>query len=74
MNNLEGETLRPIEKLYHNFCERMANLCETEAKTYVEHPNLHDGDCQFISSLQAKHNEWREQLQRMEAAHPRENA
>jgi len=62
--------VRPVEKLYHNFCERLANVCETEAKAYEEHPSLHDGDYQFISSLRAKRNEWREQVQRMETAHP----
>ena len=60
--------MRPVEKLYQNFCERLANICETEVKAYEEHPSLHDGDHQFISSLRAKRNEWREQLQRMETA------
>lgn len=55
--------------LYRNFCERLADTCETEAKAYEEHPGLHDGDCQLIGSLRAKRNEWRQQLQRMEAAH-----
>lgn len=65
--------MRPVEMLYQNFCERLANICETEAKAYEEHPNLHEHDHQFISSLRAKRNEWREQLQRMETAHvPRE--
>lgn len=69
--SIDGEkTVRPVEKLYRNFCERLADFCETEAKVYEEHPSLHDGDFQFISSLRAKRNEWREQLQRMEAAHP----
>jgi len=63
--------VRPVEKLYQNFCERLAIICETEAKVYEEHPSLHDSDSQFISSLRAKRNEWREQLQRMEGAHPR---
>lgn len=61
----------PVEKLYQNFCERMADICEAEAKVYEEHANLRDIDCQFISSLRAKRNEWREQLRRIEGAHPR---
>jgi len=39
--------MRPVEKMYHNFCERLADVCETEAKAYEEHPSLHDGDCQI---------------------------
>jgi hypothetical protein len=62
--------VRPVEKLYRNFCERLANVCETEAQVYEGHPNLQDGDYQFISSLRARRDEWREQRQRMEVAHP----
>jgi len=63
--------VRDVEKLYHNFCERLADACEIEARVYEEHPSLHDGDYQYISSLRAKRNEWREQFQRIEAAHSR---
>ena len=60
--------------LYRDFCERLAGICETEAKAYEEHPSVHDGDFQIISSLRARSHEWREQLQRMEAAHPAREA
>ena len=62
--------MRPVEKLYRNFCEHIAGVCDTEAKVYEEHPSLHDADFQFISSLRAKSDEWRRQLQRMEGAYP----
>lgn len=63
--------MTPVEMLYCNFCERLADICETEARAYEEHPSLHDGDRQLIGSLRAKHNEWRQQLQRMESADKR---
>jgi len=66
--NYGEKTVRPVETLYRNFCERLAHVCETEAKVYEEHPSLHDEDSQLISSLRAKSNEWRKQLERMEAA------
>ena len=62
--------MRPVEQRYRNFCQHIAAICETEAKAYEEHPSLHDGDFQFISSLRAKGDEWREQLRRMEDAYP----
>ena len=62
--------MRPVEKLYRNFCEHIAAICETEARVYEEHPGLHDGDFQFISSLRAKSDEWRHQLRRMKGAYP----
>ena len=74
ISNRKEKTLTPVEKLYRNFCERLADVCDTEAKAYEEHPSLHDADFQFISSLRAKRNEWREQLQRVEAAHPAREA
>ena len=62
--------MRPVEQRYRNFCEHIAAICETEAKAYEEHPSLHDGDFQFISSLRAKGDEWRQQLRRIEGAYP----
>jgi hypothetical protein len=66
----EPNIMRPVEKRYRNFCEHIAAVCETEARAYEEHPGLHDGDFQFISSLRAKCDEWRQQLRRMEGAYP----
>jgi hypothetical protein len=62
--------MRPVEQRYRNFCEHIAAVCETEARAYEEHPGLHDGDFQYISSLRAKRDEWRQQLRRMEGAYP----
>ena len=62
--------MRPVEKLYRNFCEYIAAVCETEANAYEEHPGLRDADFQFISSLRAKCDEWRQQLRRVEGAYP----
>jgi hypothetical protein len=69
-SNSREKIVSAVEKLYRNFCVRLADVCESEAKVYEEHPGLRDSDFQFISSLRAKRNEWREQLQRVEAAHP----
>jgi hypothetical protein len=62
--------MSPVERMYRDFCEHLAAACEAEAKVYEEHARLADRDFQFISSLRAKSNEWRQQLQRMETAHP----
>jgi hypothetical protein len=63
------KSMRPVEQRYRNFCEHIAAVCETEAKAYEEDPSLHDGDFQFISSLRAKCDEWRQQLRRVEGAY-----
>lgn len=63
------KSMRPVEERYRNFCEHIAAVCEAEAKAYEEHPRLHDGDFQIISSLRAKCDEWRQQSRRMEDAY-----
>jgi hypothetical protein len=61
--------MRPIERLYREFCERVATECQEEANRYEEHPHLEDADYQFIVSLRQQANHLREQIRRMDAAY-----
>lgn len=61
--------MSPIEDRYRALCERLADECEAEAKLYEEHPGLRDGDSQLIASLRDQCREWRQKLQRIEAAY-----
>jgi len=60
--------MSPIEDRYRALCERLAEECEAEAKLYEEHPSLRDSDHQLIASLKDQSREWRQKLERIEAA------
>ena len=60
--------MSPIEDRYRNFCERLANELEAEAKFYEEHPSLHDREHQLIGFLRDQSREWRQKLEQIEAA------
>jgi hypothetical protein len=64
-----GVHMRPIERLYREFCERAARECEAEAKRYEDHLHLEDADYQFIVSLRERAHYLREQIRRMDAAY-----
>jgi hypothetical protein len=64
-----GVHMRPIERLYREFCERAAMECEAEAKRYEDHLHLEDADYQFIVSLRERAHYLREQIRRMDAAY-----
>ena len=61
--------MRPIEILYREFCERIAQEFEAEANRYEEHPHLEDADYLFILSLRERANHLREQIRRLDAAY-----
>ena len=61
--------MREIEKLYREFCERIALECEAEANRYEQHPHLEDADYLFIVSLRERAHHLREQIRRMDAAY-----
>jgi hypothetical protein len=63
--------MRPIEKLYREFCEQIAQQCEAEATRYEEHPHLEDADYLFIVSLRERAKHLREQIRRLDAAYSR---
>ena len=63
--------MRPIEMLYREFCERISQECEAEAKRYEEHPHLEDADYLFIDSLRDRAKYLREQIRRLDAAYSR---
>ena len=60
--------MSPIEKRYRALCERLVEEFEAEAKLYEEDLNLRDSDHQLIGSLRHQSREWRQNLERIEAA------
>ena len=61
--------MRPIEQLYRNFCERIAELLEDEANAYASHPALQDADQQIIRSLREKCRQWKQQIEKLDRAY-----
>lgn len=61
--------MRSIEDLYREFCERVAQECEAEARRYEDHPDLQDRDHQFIDALRDRAKNFRQQITRIDAAH-----
>jgi len=60
--------MRPVARLYGEFCVRMAQLLEDEANTYASHPELHDEDEQYIQVLRQKCREWKQQKEKLDRA------
>lgn len=60
--------MRPVARLYREFCLRQAQLLEEEANRYANHPQLHDEDQQFIQVLRQRCREWKQQIDRLDRA------
>jgi hypothetical protein len=61
--------MRTIERLYREFCDRMARACEDEANRYDEHLETQDADRQFIRVLRQRCEQWRREVHRLNAAY-----
>ena len=61
--------MRPVERLYRNFCIRMAKACEVEANLYEQHAGLEDPDRQLIRVLRDRCQHWRREMERLDAAY-----
>jgi hypothetical protein len=61
--------MRAIEKLYRDFSARMAKTLEDEANLYANHPALQDEDQQYIRALRDKCQQWKQQIEKLDAAH-----
>jgi hypothetical protein len=68
---LGSETMRPVAKLYREFCLRTAQMLEDEANRYANHPALQDEDQQFIQVLRQKCREWKQQIEKLDHAQMR---
>ena len=58
-----------IEKLYRDFCDRMANECEAEANRYDQHPEIQSQDQQFVRVLREKCKQFRQQARQIDSAY-----
>ena len=63
--------MRPVAKLYREFCLRTAQMLEEEANRYARHPGLQDEHRQFIHLLRQQCREWRS---RKSARHRQEHS
>lgn len=60
--------MRPVQKLYRDFCLRMAQLLEDEANKYATHAAIQDEDQQFVQVLRQECREWKKQVERLDRA------
>jgi 6-phosphogluconate dehydrogenase len=60
--------MRPVAKLYREFCLQTAQMLEDEANRYARHPALQDEDRQFIDVLRQQCREWKQQIERLDRA------
>lgn len=63
--------MRPVAKLYREFCLRTAQMLEDEANRYARHPALQDEDQQFIDALRQQCREWKQQIEKLDRAQVR---
>jgi hypothetical protein len=63
--------MRPLAKLYREFCLRTAQMLEDEANRYARHPALQDEDQQFIDVLRQQCREWKHQIEKLDRAQAR---
>lgn len=63
--------MRPVAKLYREFCLRTAQMLEDEANRYARHPALQDEDQQFIQVLRQQCREWKQQIEKLDRAQVR---
>ncbi|HKR28940.1 MAG TPA: hypothetical protein VJT08_00600 [Terriglobales bacterium] len=61
--------MRPVARLYRDFCVRLALQLEDEANKYARHPAVQDEDQQFIQVLRQKCREWKHQIQELDRAY-----
>lgn len=62
--------MRRIERMYRDFCERIAKDCEDEANRYAKDPDLRESDLQFVRVLRERCKQWRREVERLDAAYP----
>ena len=61
--------MRPVARLYREFCVRLALQLEDEANKYARHPYVQDEDQQFIQVLRQKCREWKKQIEQLDHAY-----